>query len=124
MGPENMIMQLNRHKLFKRTGVRWGRGAELEMMTLAYTRCVGPLRYPGEDGQVGSLEIRSGVQVENWNQRYIFRSRSCKLEMKLLREGMQNRKNFEHEILKAYLHLGNKEKEEEPVKATQRLSKK
>ena len=104
--------------------MRWGRGAELEMMTLAYTRCAGPLRYLGEDGQVGSLEIRSGVQVENWNQRYIFRSRSCKLEMKLLREGMQNKKNFEHEILKAYLHSGNKEKEEEPVKATQRLSKK
>lgn len=46
-----------------------------------------------------------------------------KPEMKLLREGMQNKKTFEHEIMRAYLHLGNKEKEEEPVKATQETVK-
>ena len=66
--------------------MRWGRGAELEMITLAYTKCVG---YTGEDGQVGSLEIRSGIQVENWNQRYTFRSRSRKPEMKLLTENAE-----------------------------------
>ena len=57
------------------------------MIILAYAKCVGPLRYTG--GQVGSLEIRSGVQVENWNQRYIFRNRSRKPEMKLLRENAE-----------------------------------
>ena len=39
-----------------------GWGAELEVMTLAYTRCAGPLGHPGEDGQLGAW--KSGLEFK------------------------------------------------------------
>lgn len=92
------------------------------MMTLAYTRC--ELRYQVKDGQVGSYKSGLGFKWKTGTRDTYLEVVHIAWNEITKRGNAEQEEFFRHEILKAYLHLGNKEKERRASKGNTETVKK